>query len=131
MLNKRELRAISVRQPWAYAIMHRGKDIENKPMRTDYRGPILIHASLTVESREARKLKLDPDGLPTGVIIGVVEIFDCVRNGRLYSKWAIPGWWHWRLRNPRVLARPIPFKGKLGFMRVPARLLKGARFRAP
>lgn len=88
-----------------------------------------IQASLQVEREEARKLKLDPDELPPGAIVGSVEIVDCVRNAK--SKWAIRGQWHWILRNPRVLTKPIPFKGKLGFIRVSNRLLKGVRFRAP
>jgi hypothetical protein len=122
-----EERAISIRQPWAYAILHLGKDVENRPMRTHYRGRILIQASLKVEDEEARKLKLDPDELPTGAIVGSVEIVDCIRNSR--SKWAIRGQWHWLLKNPRALAKPILLKGALGFIRVPGRLLKGTRFR--
>jgi hypothetical protein len=98
-------------------------------MRTHYRGRILIQASLQVEREEARKLKLDPDELPTGAIVGSVEVVDCVRNAK--SKWAIRRQWHWILKNPRVLTKPIPFKGKLGFIRVSNRLLKGVRFRAP
>jgi hypothetical protein len=86
----------------------------------------LIQASLKVERDEALKLKLDPDELPTGAIVGSVEIVDCIQNSK--SKWAIRGQWHWILKNPRALARPIPFKGALGFIRVPDRILKGARF---
>jgi hypothetical protein len=82
-----------------------------------------------VDRDEATKRRLDADKLPTGVIVGSVEIVDCVRNAR--SKWAERGMWHWLLRNPRVLAKPIPLKGKLGFIRVPPRLLYGARFRRP
>ena len=98
-------------------------------MRTHYRGRILIQASLKVEREEALKLKLDPDKLPMGTIVGCVDIVDCVQNSK--SKWAnrAPGVWHWLLENPRVLAKPIPFKGALGFIRVPDRLLKSARFR--
>jgi hypothetical protein len=81
------LRAISVRQ--AYAILHLGKDVENRPMRTHYRGRIRIQASLKIEDDEARKLKLDPDRLPTGAIVGSVEIFDSVQNFK--SKWADRG----------------------------------------
>ena len=121
-----EQRAISIRQPWAYAILHLGKDVENRPMRTHYRGRIFIQASLKVEEHEARELKLDPDELSTGAIVGSVEIVDCIRGSK--SKWANRGQWHWVLKNPRVLAKPIPFKGKLGFIRVPDRLLRGARF---
>ena len=129
MSRSNEQRAISIRQPWAFAILHLGKDVENKLMRTHYRGRILIQASLKVEREEARKLKLNPDELPTGAIVGSVEIVDCTRNSK--SKWAIRSQWHWLLKNPRPLAKPIPLKGRLGFIRVPARLLKGARFREP
>lgn len=122
-----EQRALSVRQPWAYAILHLGKNVENRPWRTHYRGRILIQTSLKIERDEARKLKLDPDDLPTGAIVGSVEIVDCIRNSK--SKWAIRGQWHWLLKNPRVLAKPILLKGALGFIRVPGRLLKGTRFR--
>jgi hypothetical protein len=124
-----EQRAISIRQPWAHAILHLGKNIENRPMRTHYRGRILIQASLKVERVEARRLKVKRDELLTGAIVGSVEIVDCIRNSK--SKWAVRGQWHWLLRNPRLLAKPIRLKGKLGFIRVPARLPKGVRFRAP
>jgi len=78
-------------------------------MRTHYPGRILIQASLKVEDEEARKLKLDPDGLHTGAILGSVEIVDCIRGAK--RKWANRGQWHWILKNPRVLTKPIPLKG--------------------
>ena len=128
-INSRPL-ALSVRQPWAHAILHLGKDIENRPRRTHYRGRILIQASLTTKASEraaARRLGLDSDGLVRGAIVGEVEIVDCVRNSK--SDWAIRGQWHWILKNPRILTKPIPFKGALGLIRVPDRIVKGARFR--
>ena len=39
------MKALSVRQPWAWAIAAAGKDVENRTWRTDYRGLIAIHAS--------------------------------------------------------------------------------------
>lgn len=36
--------ALSVRQPWAWAIISGGKTIENRSWTTPYRGPLLIHA---------------------------------------------------------------------------------------
>ena len=71
--------------PWAQAIVHLGKDVENRPWRTHYRGRILIQASLKIEREEALKLKLDPDELPTGAIVGSVEIVDCIRNSKSKS----------------------------------------------
>src|SRR5262249_55894744 len=104
--------ALSIRQPWAYAILHFGKNVENRSWHTHFHGPILIQAPLKVEKDEARKLKLNPDDLCTGAIVGSVEIVDSVRNSK--SQWAIRGQWHWLLKNPRVLTKPIPLKGKLG-----------------
>lgn len=36
--------ALSVRQPWAHAIVHLGKRIENRVWQTDFRGRFLVHA---------------------------------------------------------------------------------------
>jgi hypothetical protein len=43
-----ELRVLTVRQPWAWAIIHGGKDVENRTrnLAGDYRGLIAIHAAL-------------------------------------------------------------------------------------
>lgn len=120
----RAVRALSVRQPWAYAILHLGKNVENRSWRTNHRGKLWIHASATMgpdERREARNLRLDPTKLPKGQIVGLVEVEDCVCKAK--SKWAHPGMWHWILKNPRALKKPIEFKGKVGFMLVPKRLV--------
>ena len=39
------MKALTIKQPWAYLIIHGGKDIENRTWRTKYRGRILIHAA--------------------------------------------------------------------------------------
>ena len=41
-----EMRVLTVRQPWAWAIIHGGKDVENR-LRSlgPYRGPVAIHAA--------------------------------------------------------------------------------------
>ncbi|MEV0994617.1 ASCH domain-containing protein [Nonomuraea sp. NPDC050202] len=38
------MKALSVRQPYAWAIAHGGKDIENRSWGAGYRGPLAIHA---------------------------------------------------------------------------------------
>jgi hypothetical protein len=45
MVGERVLKGLSIRQPWAEAIMHHGKRVENRTFYTTYRGPILIHVS--------------------------------------------------------------------------------------
>ncbi len=82
------MKALSVRQPWANAIFMAGKDVENRSRRTDYRGPLLIHASRHIDWQAARqegppkkRLQYVTDRrMETGVIIGVVELTDVVDN---------------------------------------------------
>ncbi len=39
------MKALSIRQPWAWLIVNGYKDIENRSWNTKFRGPVLIHAS--------------------------------------------------------------------------------------
>lgn len=52
-----------------------------------------------------------------GAIIGEVTIVDCVRDSK--SVWAVPGLFHFILKDPCLYARPIPYPGRLGFFNVP------------
>ena len=44
--------ALSIRQPWAWLIVHGWKDIENRTWRTRVRGRFLIHAAKGMTNRE-------------------------------------------------------------------------------
>lgn len=96
--------ALSIRQPYAEAIMRGIKKIEYRSGPTSRRGRILIYASKKRDSAEEERTWLADHGmsdvncdvLPRGVLIGSVEIFRC--DG---------GEWH--LRNPipaKKLIRP-------------------------
>lgn len=37
-------KALTVKQPWAWAIVLGGKDVENRSRKINYRGPLYIHA---------------------------------------------------------------------------------------
>lgn len=41
------MRALTIRQPWAWAVIHAGKTVENRSRNIagDYRGLVAIHAS--------------------------------------------------------------------------------------
>ncbi len=122
-----DLLALSVRQPWPWAMFYAGKDVENRSWPTRYRGRVLIHASLqfdgprdaafancTIWAREANARP--PDGVydfPLGGIVGEAEIVDCVTQSD--SRW-FEGPYGFVLRN----AKPLPFRpcrGKLGFFK--------------
>jgi hypothetical protein len=44
-----DVHALTVQQPWAYAITVGAKTVENRTWTTRYRGPLLIHAGKTVD----------------------------------------------------------------------------------
>lgn len=46
------MKAISIRQPWAWLIVNGFKDIENRSWDTKYRGMVLIHASKGMTRKE-------------------------------------------------------------------------------
>ena len=113
-------KALTIRQPWAHAILDLGKDVENRSWRAQYKGPILIHASARPESDPRRLLaehmatppsQKELEQLPTGSIVGVADLFDYVKDSK--SKWAERGDWHWLLRNVRPI-RPVQCTGRLG-----------------
>ncbi len=119
------IKAITVRQPWATAIIECGKDIENRSWRTHFRGRVFIHAGrLDKEGilyfKENYPRKKLPEELPCGAIIGSVEIVDCVDSSK--SKW-FEGEYGFVLKNP-VRIDPIPVKGRLGFWNVPEAVIK-------
>ncbi|MBE7953597.1 ASCH domain-containing protein [Microbacterium sp. R1] len=92
------MRILTVRQPWAWAIIHGGKTVENRSTNIagDYRGPVLIHAAIgktaTLNERQERLLLdadedgrggigdwLDGEPIVGGVILGVVDLVDVHR----------------------------------------------------
>lgn len=140
------MRAITVRQPWAWAIIHGGKDVENRTRNIagTYRGPLAIHAGLT-DDRHAPPVVLASwrnwwheqleQGLgQRGHIIGVVDLVDVCA-----STWeqmdadqavcCLSPWkqmppegdtiYHLHLRDPRPLLEPVPYRGALGLWRLP------------
>lgn len=46
------MKAISIRQPWAWLIVNGYKDIENRTWNTKYRGQVLIHAASGLTKHE-------------------------------------------------------------------------------
>jgi hypothetical protein len=114
---------LSVRQAYAWAILHAGKDIENRTWSTDYRGPVLVHAGWEWHEHRGAPFRErygigHPAELPRGGIVGVVEILDCVTAHA--SRWFM-GPWGFVLRGARTL--PLhPCRGRLGIFEVPFEL---------
>lgn len=124
------MKALSIRQPWAWLIIHGGKDIENRSWHTKFRGRFLVHASsgcTRKEWAEAVSFALEAgmikhpadvpaiDELQRGGIIGSVELVDSVDTSD--SPWYM-GEKGFVLRDPKPLGF-TPIKGRLGFFDVP------------
>lgn len=118
------MKAITVRQPWAWLHIYGGKDIENRDWYTAYRGPIAIHAAKGMtysEYEDARDFvrSFDPrlsermpmaSDLVRGAVIGTMVLRDCVRDHR--SPW-FQGPFGFVMDAPTPLD-PISSRGALG-----------------
>ena len=111
----RAMRALSVRQPWAWAILYAGKDIENRSWQNKHcSGTTAIHASAGLDPLDDlphRVRRPMSQELVRSAIVGVVDVVAIVEHHR--SPW-FSGPLGWVLRNPRPLPCPIPCKGALG-----------------
>ena len=121
------MKAFTVYQPYAYAIIAGLKQYETRPRRTHIRGRVAVHAAkgnpkfvtLAVDMALPETMKLH-----YGAVLGTVEIVDCVpveaiihtlseREKALgdYS----PGRFAWVLKNPVAFPAPVQVKGKQGW----------------
>lgn len=134
------MKALTVQQPWATAIVHWGKSPENRSRNIAgaYLGPLAIHAGLREDEsaydddmiREALGTYDDSwrllDHLETrGAIIGVVDLVAVHHHSDhgldRCSPWAQSGdLWHLVLERPRALEVPVPCRGALGLWNVPS-----------
>lgn len=89
------MKTLSIRQPWAWAILHAGKNIENREWKLWHRGPTLLHtgkkADLGAEKylRDVKGIDV-PEDLPLGGIVGKFDIVDCVQSHD--SDWFFGPW---------------------------------------
>ncbi len=119
------MKALSIRQPWAWLIIHGGKDIENRSWHTKFRGRFLVHAAKGMTREEyafAYRYALafcnvtipKFEDLNRGGIIGSVELVDSVDTSD--SPWYM-GQKGFSLRDPEPM-QFRPLKGRLQFFEV-------------
>lgn len=123
------MKAISIRQPWAWLILHAGKDIENRPRNWNFRGKLYLHASKGMTRDEyldaelftcdiphdGKPIELPPyEELQRGGIVGTVEVTGCVEDHA--SPW-FNGPFGLVLKDATPLPF-FPFKGALGIFEV-------------
>ncbi len=88
-------RAISIKQPFVEEILRGIKKYEYRSRPTNIRGRVMLYASLKPgEISRWKKIKLSPGDLTSGMIIGSVEIVDCI----YFEKYGCYGY---KLKNPK------------------------------
>ena len=126
------MKALSIRQPYAWLICAGYKDVENRNWRTNFRGRIYVHSSkVAVElhdphvkqfvvaalANQAKTNEIEAYISSTlefsyGAIIGEVDIVDCVTTSD--SPWFV-GRYGFVLKKPVLYKEPILCRGSVGF----------------
>ena len=128
-ISRQEMKALSIRQPWLHAILHAGKDVENRSWQTNFRGWLALHASRQPE-RKARY----PHGisvpdlatLPYSAICGVARVVGVTSDSD--SEWFFrptdgTSNYGWVLADITPLIAPVPCKGALSLWTVPSSIV--------
>jgi hypothetical protein len=148
-----DTRGLTIRQPWAFAIAEGFKTVENRSRRTNYRGPLLIHAGLKPDgavsivrySRDAAR-RLDEVGGPLnywearalvpsvfykphatlalGAVIATARLDGCHEAvDGCCAPWGVPGCWHWELADVQPLQTAVARTGALTLWKADTDLL--------
>lgn len=127
--------AISVRQPWAEAVLKYGATVLTMPLTTTVRGRCVLHVLPDPDPVGAAHIRAVsgrrfPPQLPARVFVGHVDLVDahpadgCAAAA--CTRWAVPGGaHHWVVAHPQPLYSPVPGRNQaddhqhLGLWRVP------------
>lgn len=119
------MKALTVRQPWAWLLFH-GKPVENRDWYSGYRGPLAIQAAkgmtraeyedakefVSIIAPEIANLLPAMESLERGAVIGFVKMTDCVRE---HPSPFFQGKYGFVFEEQSLLSTPIPAVGALGF----------------
>lgn len=135
------MRTLTIYQPWASLIALGEKKIETRRWATSYRGPLAIHAGKTNFTQfgqaEPFRSAIEKHGLyykqlPTGAVIAICNLTDCLRiqitdikEEKTLNPYTLSDKerafgdftsfrYAWLLDNIKMLPEPIPTKGKQG-----------------
>lgn len=103
------MKCLSIREPWASLIASGQKTIETRTWKTNYRGPVLLHASK------------HPKGPLSGMVFAKTKILDCrkmVKEDELNARCLLyEDANSWFLDKIEII-EPFQMKGQLGLFEV-------------
>lgn len=122
------MKALSIKQPWAWLIANGYKTVENRKWYTAHRGDLLIHAGKSDAEvdrdielvRRTYKIGIDREQLVFGKVIAVAEVIACTKEPEAWidKHWHVKGCFAWSLRRIRPI-EPFPARGKLNLFEIP------------
>lgn len=132
------MRALTLKQPWAWAIVEQGKRVENRtwpPPKDAFGERIALHAGLKLERAKVKVLERKlgialPEVFDRAAIVGTAVLHMAARRKVSSSilswpqeldTWWADGMWMWVLRDVRQLREPILCTGKLGLWQLTRR----------
>lgn len=110
------MKALTIRQPWAGAIAHQTKRVENRTWKL----PAKHHGARTLIHAGAER---DRDAIVYGshldvysAVVAVATLTDChwSDDGTCCGPWGFFKAYHWTLTDVVTLTEPVPAKGRLG-----------------
>ncbi len=117
------MKALSIRQPWAWLIVNGYKDIENRSWHSHFSGALIIHSGKKFDRagydwvvKNFPEIVL-PESFECGGMVGTVLMTGC--TPRSESPWFF-GEWGFEFSDPK----PCTFqawRGKLGFFDIPGK----------
>lgn len=135
------MKALSLWQPWAQAVVLGLKTFETRSWSTRHRGRIAIHAAKRAPAprrgefselyQALRLCGVTREELPLGAIVGLVDVLGVSETQHLgelsdqQRRWGDfgPGRFAWRLSDPWRCA-PIPLRGRQGLFDLPSETAK-------
>lgn len=137
------VKALTIRQPWAWAILWAGKDIENRTWLPNRKllkpgDRFAIHASLkpaddfdgaisrirAIVGRDHHLPLPRWKDLPRGAIIGTAVFLAALAGWDPPSPWAEPDAYHWSIGGVVPLGRPEPCPARVGVWEVPREIVR-------
>jgi hypothetical protein len=131
------MKALSIRQPWVHAILHQGKDVENRVWTCKFRGWLAIHASKKPERKALfpSGVRIPPLGeLDYSAICGMARVVDMISESRSMWFWRPDAGiinFGWVLDDVTALKEPVACKGALGLWDVPPSVVREIQRQLP
>ena len=129
------MKALSIRQPWAWLIVNGHKDVENRTWHSSHVGPLLIHAGqqlafgreeyaeFAARMRDDQQIEIPPhDSIERGGFVGRAFMRGCGPSDRCPSRWNDQSGWCFLMERSSPLPY-VPYRGRLGIFDAPDDIL--------